>query len=119
MAFIPFIWGLGTASAGATLTFRRGSGFVGFFVTGLTLLSGAYFPVDLLPGWLEALTPYNPLTVAVDGMRGALLYGADWPDLGRRLALLLPLAGVAVVAGAQLFKLAVRREQRRGSLGLY
>ncbi len=49
LVFIPFVWGLGVASAGATLTFRRGSGIVGLASTVLVLFSGAFYPLDVLP----------------------------------------------------------------------
>jgi len=45
-----------------------------FLVFPLFFLSGALFPVDSkLPGWLTGLVKLNPLTYAVDGVRGALL----------------------------------------------
>ncbi|MGV8057155.1 MAG: ABC transporter permease [Smithellaceae bacterium] len=45
-----------------------------FLVFPLFFLSGALFPIDdKLPGWLIGLVRINPLTYAVDGVRGALL----------------------------------------------
>jgi len=45
-----------------------------FLVFPLFFLSGALFPIDeKLPGWLAGLVKLNPLTYAVDGVRGALL----------------------------------------------
>jgi ABC-2 type transport system permease protein len=45
-----------------------------FVVFPLFFLSGALFPVDnKLPLWLQGLVKLNPLTYAVDGVRGALL----------------------------------------------
>ena len=45
-----------------------------FLVFPLFFLSGALFPIDeKLPGWLTGLVKINPLTYAVDGVRGALL----------------------------------------------
>lgn len=45
-----------------------------FIVFPLFFLSGALFPVnDKLPIWLQGLVKLNPLTYAVDGVRGALL----------------------------------------------
>ena len=119
VVFIPFVWGLGIASAGATLTFRRGSGAVGLGVTVLVLFSGAYYPLDLLPSWIATLAEFNPITVAVDGMREPLLGGTGWDGVGKAVAVLLPLAAVSLVVGAVAFRSALRRERRRGTLGLY
>jgi len=45
-----------------------------FLVFPLFFLSGALFPVDdKLPAWLQGMVKLNPLTYAVDGVRGALL----------------------------------------------
>jgi len=119
VVFIPFVWGLGVASAGATMTFRRGSGVVGIVMTVLVLFSGAYYPLDLLPNWLATLAELNPITIAVDGMREPLLGGTGWEGVGKAVAVLLPLAAVSLALGALAFRSALRRERRMGTLGLY
>jgi ABC-2 type transport system permease protein len=119
VVFIPFVWGLGVAAAGATLTFRRGSGAVGLVMTVLVLFSGAYYPLDLLPGWIADLAEVNPITIAVDGMREPLLGGTGWEGVGRAVAVLLSLAVASLALGAVAFRSALRRERRRGTLGLY
>jgi ABC-2 type transport system permease protein len=45
-----------------------------FLVLPLWLLSGAFFPLRGLPAWMAALTRIDPLTYAVDALRG-LIYG--------------------------------------------
>lgn len=119
VVFIPFVWGLGVASAGATMTFRRGSGIVGIVMTVLILFSGAYYPLDLLPGSIATLAELNPITIAVDGMREPLLGGTGWEGVGKAVAVLVPLAAVSLVVGAAAFRAALRRERRMGTLGLY
>jgi ABC-2 type transport system permease protein len=119
LAFIPFVWGLGVASAGAILTFKRGAGGAGFAVTLITLFSGAFFPLDLLPGWAQTIAELNPVAVVVEGMRVPLLAGADWGAVALDLAVLLPVSAASLAAGTALFRLALRREKARGSLALY
>ena len=119
VVFIPFVWGLGVASAGATLTFRRGSGVVGIAMTVLVLFSGAYYPLDLLPNWIATLAELNPITIAVDGMREPLLGGTGWDGVGKAVTILLPLAAVSIALGGVAFRAALRRERRQGTLGLY
>jgi ABC-2 type transport system permease protein len=43
-----------------------------FIIMPIFFLSGALFPLEGLPGWLNALTHLNPLTYGVDGLRFAL-----------------------------------------------
>jgi ABC-2 type transport system permease protein len=118
-AFIPFVWGIGIATAGGILTFRQGAGGAAFGVTVLTLFSGAFFPLELLPDWTAELTRLNPIAIVVDGMRQPLLGGSGWSGVGADVLVLLPLSAASLALGIALFRLALRRERRRGSLSLY
>lgn len=58
---------------------------VSFLVFPLFFLSGALFPIGNLPSWLSIFTMLNPVTYAVDGMRGVMLGISTFPvllDLG-------------------------------------
>ena len=117
--FMPFVWGLGILAAAITLTFRRGAGIVGLATAGLTLISGLYFPIALLPNWLETVSAANPLTIAASGLRDALLGNTGWDSIGGDILILLPLSIVSILVGAFAFKLALSRERRLGTLGAY
>jgi ABC-2 type transport system permease protein len=117
--FMPFVWGLGILAAAITLTFRRGAGMVGLAIAGLTLISGLYFPIALLPNWLETVSAANPLTIAASGLRDALLGDTGWGSIGGDILILLPLSIVSILVGAFAFKLALSRERRLGTLGAY
>lgn len=119
LAVIPFVWGLGVMSAAAVLAFRRGEGVVGLFAGLLTVASGAYFPLDLLPGWLQTAAEANPFAIALETMRDAVLGGAGWSEVAPTLALLLPMAAVSLAIGYALYGKALRRELRKGTLGDY
>jgi ABC-2 type transport system permease protein len=119
LVFIPFVWGLGVLSAAATLTFRRGSNAIAVGTLLLALGSGLYFPVDLLPAWVTTAAELNPIALAVDGMRDALLGGAGWSEIAGVVGRLAPLSALSLVIGVFAFRLALRREQRLGTLGLY
>jgi ABC-2 type transport system permease protein len=86
---------------------------------GLGLISGIYFPLDLLPGWLAAIAEYNPIAIAIQGMREALLGGVGWGEIARDVAILTPMSAASLALGLIVFRLAVRRERRLGTLGLY
>lgn len=119
LAFIPFVWGLGIATAAAILTFRRGEGLMGISATLLGLASGAYFPLTLLPSWLAAVAEYNPLAIAIEAMRNAMLGGTGWAGIGSDMLLLAAMSALSLALGSVLFRLALGRERRRGTLGMY
>ena len=75
--------------------------------------------LDLLPHWLATLADLNPMTIAIDGMRKALIGGAGWADVAPRVAALAPVSATALALGVFAFRRAVRRERNRGTLGLY
>jgi ABC-2 type transport system permease protein len=117
--FIPFVWGLGVAAAAFTLTFKRGFGSIGFGVTILTLFSGAYFPLELLPHWATTVARLNPIAIAVDGMREGLLGGAGWSESAPAILVLIPISAASLAFGIFAFRRALARERRLGTLGLY
>lgn len=117
--FIPFIWGIGVISGAIILTFRRGKGLVGMSVVLFTLTSGAYFPIQYFPGWVQKLAEFNPMTRVVSGAREALLGHPSWSVVWSVVPPLLPLAAVTISLGVLAFRLALTRERRRGTLGLY
>jgi ABC-2 type transport system permease protein len=119
LAFIPFIWGLGVISAAGVITFRRGSALVNAGGVVLTIASGTYFPLEVLPEGLQPIARLNPIAIAIDGMRETLLGGAGWDQALSAVAVLVPAAAVSLTVGVVAMRLALRRERRRGTLGLY
>jgi ABC-2 type transport system permease protein len=119
VVFTPFMWGLGVMSAAAILTFKRGSGVVGIVGTALTFTSGAYFPIDYLPGWLQSATRYNPIALAIETSRQALLASVDWAMVTSTILRLIPMAVISLGIGLTTFRLALQRERERGTMGLY
>jgi ABC-2 type transport system permease protein len=119
MCFVPFIWGLGLVAAAAIVTFRRGGGVIGFAMSILGLASGAFFPLVLLPAWVQTVAEANPVAIVMEGTREALIGGAGWEGIGSAALILVPLSAAAMIAGMAAFRAALAREHRRGTLGLY
>lgn len=68
-------------SFGLTIASRMSSmeGFqmiMNFLIVPMWMLSGAFFPLRGVPGWMEALMRVNPLTYAVDALRGTVYQGS-------------------------------------------
>lgn len=118
-AFVPVVWGIGLAAAGGVVTIRRGAGIAGFAGILLGAASGAYFPVDLLPTWLQVVMRYNPVTVTLETVRAVLLGGAGWSAVWQPVGVLTTTGIVFTILGSAVFRAALRREMRRGTLHLY
>ncbi|HKH18664.1 MAG TPA: ABC transporter permease [Solirubrobacteraceae bacterium] len=117
--YVPFVWGLGLMSAGAMVTFRRGAGLLGAGVGALGIISGAFFPLALLPDWLQAIAEANPVAIAIETVRETLIGGGGWSAIPGEAALLVPASIAALAGGVLAFRAALARERRKGTLGLY
>lgn len=76
---------------------------VSFVVFPLFFLSGALFPIDNLPSWLSTLVFFDPVTYAVDGLRGVLLGVSRFPII-LDLSVIILFSFTMVMIGTQAFK---------------
>lgn len=79
---VTVLLSLGMTSLGVAIAARMKSfeGFpivMNFILLPMFFLSGAMFPLQGLPGWMDVLTKINPLTYGVDLLRGIVLTGID------------------------------------------
>jgi ABC-2 type transport system permease protein len=68
---------MGVAIAARMKSFEGFPIVMNFILLPLFLLSGAFFPLQGLPGWMNFLTKINPLTYGVDALRGIALKGVQ------------------------------------------
>lgn len=110
---------LGLFGASLTLAFQQGAGAVSIVLAGLGLLSGALFPVTVMPQWLQTLAALSPLKHALDAMRAATLDGASLGDAGNDV-LVLALFTVALLPLSVIaLELGLRRARRTGGLSRF
>jgi ABC-2 type transport system permease protein len=76
---------------------------ISFLIFPLFFLSGALFPITNLPGWLAPLILANPVTYAVDGIRGVMM-GISRFNLLFDFTLVCLFALVMVLIGTYAFK---------------
>jgi ABC-2 type transport system permease protein len=76
---------------------------ISFLIFPLFFLSGALFPITNLPAWLAPLILANPVTYAVDGIRGVMM-GISRFNLLFDFALVCLFALVMVLIGTYAFK---------------
>ncbi len=108
--------GLGLLSAGFVMAFKRGNP-INFVIHSLSLLvGGVYYPVTILPDWLQTASHWLPLTHALRAMRLALLEGEGLFRLLPEVAALALFAVVLVPAGVGLFAWSVRKAKAEGTL---
>ena len=69
LAFVPF----SLVFAALVLLAKQASSGAAFLVTGLSLASGAFFPRDLLPGWIRWTGEVQPLSPAIELLRHLLI----------------------------------------------
>lgn len=79
----------------------------------LAPISGIYYPISVLPGWLQSVALCLPTSYVFEGMRGVLLEGAFKWDLFAGAA---ALNVVYLCAGTGIFYLAFRGARQRGTL---
>lgn len=106
---------LGILSASATMVLKRGDPIAWIIGSLSVLLSGVYYPVEILPKPLQTAADALPLTYVLRALREALLGGAGAP-LEHALVVLGALTVVLVPVSLLTFGWAVRRAQREGSL---
>jgi len=113
LAFI----GLGIASASFPLMWTEKGLQMAYIVQAVVLLvSGVYYPVEVLPGWMQVLATISPATYVIRGMRSALMDGADlamlWPEIWPALVV----GVLSIPLGLRLFMAVERYAKRTGRL---
>lgn len=112
LAFAPF--GLGFLAA--ILVVKQAVAGATWVVAGISLIAGLYFPIALLPDWIEWTSNVQPFTPAVDLMRhllvGTPLSYSAWLDVLK----IVGFAAVLFPISAWLVARAVRASRRRGTI---
>ena len=95
---------------------ERGSQMTHLIIAVLLLISGVYYPVEVLPGWLQFFSRFSPATYVIDGARATLLDGAPTLGLWPYVWPLLIMGAIAIPAGLRIFHWAERYAKRTGKL---
>jgi ABC-2 type transport system permease protein len=80
------------------------------------LVSGVYYEVEVLPGWLRMFAYVSPATYILDGIRGAIIDGESLFDVWEQLAALAVFGMVLIPGGLAMFGAAERWAKRTGRL---
>lgn len=109
--------GFGIMAAVLPLLFPERGEEMTFVISSILLLvSGVYYPISVLPEWMQPLATISPATYVLDGMRAALLDGTPTTDLGPSLLPILLLGVLALPVGVAIFGWGERYAKRTGRL---
>lgn len=116
---VPCIYGIGIVFGSLVLRFKEPNAMV-FLVRGLVMIfCGVSYPLAVLPGWMQTVAQYIPLTYAIQGIRDIGLRGATLAELGPTLTPLAWFAVLLPLLGFVTFTVTERRARRTGALGQY
>ena len=116
VASIPFI-GIGMMTAVLPLISPEKGTQLGFIAQGLLLVvSGVYYPVSVLPEWMQWLSVISPATYALDGMRDAIIDGAGVTEMWPNIWPLIIIGIVSVPLGLEVFRRGERYAKQHGKL---
>lgn len=82
----------------------------------LLLFSGVYYPISVLPQWMQTVSLFSPATYVLTGMREALLENASMSQLWQYVWPLLVAAAIAIPVGMKIFMTAEHYAKRTGRL---
>jgi ABC-2 type transport system permease protein len=90
---------------------------LGFIAQGMLLVvSGVYYSVDVLPGWMQALSTISPATYALRGIRAAILDGSGLSQLWADVWPLIVIGAVSIPLGLWTFNRGERYAKQHGKL---
>ena len=80
---------LGILAASFIMIFKRGDPINMMFMSTSELFGGVFFPIEVLPWWLQSISHLFPMTYSLSGMRHALLQGYSLQDLAPEISTLV------------------------------
>ncbi len=109
--------GLGIVASVMPLLFpERGAQMTHVIQATLLLVSGVYYPVSVLPQWMQVVAKVSPATYALEGVRAGLLGGKPTHELWPYIWPLLLMGIVLIPVGVFVFGQAERYAKRTGKL---
>jgi ABC-2 type transport system permease protein len=111
--------GFGIGAAVLPLLYTERGSQMSFIVRSILLLiSGVYYPINVLPGWMQPAASISPATYVLNGLRLALLQDKPiWsPEIWSNTWPLIIAGVVSIPLGMAIFRMAERYAKRTGRL---
>lgn len=110
---------LGLFAASVIILMKRGDPLGWALRVSSMMLSGVYYPINVLPGWLRFVGQALPLTHSLELLRRSLLLGEGFAQLGGELLLLAGLTVILLPIGLLACHIAINIARVDGSLSHY
>jgi len=95
---------LGLLAGSFSKTPEAATAIANLIVLPMAFLSGAFFPLEGAPAWLQTISKFLPLRHLVDGMQAVMVRGQGPADVLPQLGILLAFAGVVSAIAVALFR---------------
>ena len=116
VASVSFV-GIGMMTAVMPLISPEKGTQLGFIAQGILLVvSGVYYDVSVLPGWMQALATISPATYALEGIRAAIIEGDGVGQVWGDIWPLLVIGAVSIPLGLEVFRRGELYAKRHGKL---
>ena len=113
---VAAILGFGLLSAGAVMVLKRADALLFYLHSLMLFFGGVFFPIELLPSWLQAISRLLPITYALSALRKTMITGAGLPEVGGELAVLAIFAVIGLPLGIWVFRSCERKARQDGTL---
>ena len=70
----------------------------------LLFMSTALVPTSLMPGWMQTVSNFNPITYAVNAVRALMITGYQWGTVAEAFGVIALIAVVTLGATLYLFR---------------
>jgi ABC-2 type transport system permease protein len=95
---------------------EKGQQVASIFTAVLLLISGIYYSIDVLPGWMQPLANISPVYYALNGIRATLLEGASFGSQWENVWPLLVMGAIFPPLGLWLFQRGEHFAKKTGRL---
>jgi ABC-2 type transport system permease protein len=115
LTFVAF----GVLSAATILWLKKGDPLAWVLGGMGTVIGGAYFPIEVLPGWLQKVSFLIPITYSLDALRLAILKGCSLEAIAGQILTLGLMAAILLPASLYVFAAMVKKGRIEGTLTQY
>ncbi len=95
---------------------EKGSQATHIFQAVILLISGVYYPISVLPGWIQKLAIISPATYTLRAVRAAVLDGKGLNALSGDIIILIILGIILIPIGLIIFSMGERYAKKVGKL---
>ena len=109
----------GVLSSAAVVWLKKGDPITWILGGFGTVVGGAYFPINMMPPWMQKIALVNPITYCLNALRMTMLQGYSVVTMARPLATLVGIVAILLPVSLGLFAAAVRKGRKEGTLMQY